>query len=84
MKLTFRILAAVNALLLVVTLFYQSPGEDPAGAGLRMGFAVIYAIALAAVLALYHFVKTPWVRVPMLVLLGLPVISILYGISLSL
>lgn len=84
MQWTVRILAILNALLLAVTLFYQSPGEDPAGAGMRMGFAVVYAIALAGVLALYHFVKTPWVRVPLLVVLGLPVVSILYGISLSL
>ncbi|MEP7348423.1 MAG: hypothetical protein ABI668_00565 [Sphingorhabdus sp.] len=59
-------------------------GEDPAGAGLRLGFAVFYALALAVVLLLYHFVKTPWVRVPMVILLALPRVSIAYGISLSL
>lgn len=80
----FRILVALNLLLLAFTLFYQSPGEDPAGAGLRMGFGVAYVIALGLVLPLYHFVKTAWVRVPLLVLLALPALSILYGIWLSL
>lgn len=84
MQWTFRILAALNALLLAAAFFYQAPGEDTAGAGLRLGFAVFYAIALAVVLALYHFVKTPWVRVPLLVVLSLPALSIVYGIWLSL
>ena len=79
----FRILAASNALLLAAAFLYRSPGEDPAGAGLRLGFAICYAIALAAVLLLYHFAKTLWVRVPMLVLLTLPLLSIVYGIWLS-
>ena len=80
----FRILATLNGLMLAAAFLYRSPGEDPAGAGLRLGFAVVYAIALAVVLLLYHFVKTPWVRVPMLILLALPALSIVYGISLSL
>ena len=74
----------MNGLLLAAAFLYRAPGEDPAGAGLRLGFAVVYAIALAVVLALYLFVKTPLLRVPMLVLLALPFFSIVYGISLSL
>jgi glucan phosphoethanolaminetransferase (alkaline phosphatase superfamily) len=81
---TFRILAAVNVLLLLAAFFYQAPGEDPAGAGLRLGFAVVYAIALAMVLLLYRFVKTLWPRVPLLVVLALPLLSIVYGIGVSL
>ena len=81
---TFRILAAVNVLLLLAAFFYQAPGEDPAGAGLRLGFAVVYAIALAMVLLLYRFVKTLWLRVPLLVVLALPLLSIVYGIGVSL
>ena len=81
---SFRILAGVNLLLLAVAFLYQPPGEDPAGAGLRMGFAVFYAMALAVVLLLYRGVTTPWVRVPLLVLLALPLLSIAYGIALSL
>lgn len=80
----FRILATLNGLLLAAAFLYQSPGEDPAGAGLRLGFAVFYGIALTVVVLLYHFVKTSWVRMPMLVLLALPMVSIAYGISLSL
>ena len=81
---TFRILVGLNVLLLAAAFFYQSPGEDPAGAGLRLGFAVVYAIVLAAVLLLYRFVKMPSVRIPLLIVLALPAISILYGLSLSL
>ena len=80
----FRILAVLNGLLLAAAFLYQAPGEDPAGAGMRLGFAVLYAILLAIVLAVYRFAKTPWVRIPMLVLLALPLLSILYGIALSL
>lgn len=80
----FRILAGLNLLMLAAAFLYQSPGEDPAGAGIRIGFAVVYALALAVVLLVYHFVKTPWVRVPLLVVLTLPGLSILYGIYLSL
>ncbi len=79
----FRILATLNVLLLAVAFLYQSPGEDPAGAGLRLGFAVLYAIALAATLLIYHFARTPWIRIPMLILLLLPALSIVYGIWLS-
>jgi hypothetical protein len=81
---SFRMLAGVNLLLLAAAFLYQAPGEDPAGAGLRLGFAVVYAIALAAVLLLYRFVTTPWVRVPLLVLLAMPLLSIAYGVALSL
>jgi hypothetical protein len=84
MKWAFRILATLDALLLLLAFFYQAPGEDPAGAGLRLGFAVVFAISLTAVLLLYRFCKTPWVRVPLLVLLALPALSVLYGISLTL
>jgi hypothetical protein len=79
----FRILATLNVLLLAVAFLYQSPGEDPAGAGLRLGFAVLYAIVLAAALLIYHFARTPWIRIPMLILLLLPALSIVYGIWLS-
>jgi|GEM_PF-5379170 hypothetical protein len=75
----FRILATLNALMLAAAFLYRSPGEDAAGMGMRIGFAVFYAIALAVVLLLYHFVKTPWVRVPMLVVLTLPIVLIVYG-----
>lgn len=81
---SFRILAGVNLLLLAAAFFYQAPGEDPAGAGLRLGFAVIYALALAGVLLLYRFVTTLWVRVVLLVLLAMPLFSIAYGIAASL
>jgi hypothetical protein len=80
----FRILVALNLVLLAVALFYQAPGEDPAGAGMRMGFAVFFGIALALMLALYHFAKTDWIRVPILVVLTVPFLSIGYGIFLSL
>lgn len=75
----FRILATLNGLLLAAAFFYQSPGEDPAGAGLRLGFALFFAIALACVLLLYRFCKTPLVRIPMLVLLTLPMLTVFYG-----
>jgi glucan phosphoethanolaminetransferase (alkaline phosphatase superfamily) len=81
---SFRILAGVNLLLLAAAFLYQAPGEDPAGAGIRLGFAVFYAIALAAALLLYKCITTPWVRVPILVLLAMPLLSIAYGIALSL
>ena len=80
----FRILAALDGLLLLAAFFYKAAGEDPAGAGLRLGFAFFFAIAFAAVLLLYHYCKTPWVRIPMLVLLAVPPLSIVYGIALSL
>jgi len=80
----FRILTTLNALLLAAAFVYRSPGEDPAGAGLRLGFAVFYAVALAAVLLIYRSAKTRWVRLPLLLLLTLPALSIIYGIALSL
>ncbi|HKX79819.1 MAG TPA: hypothetical protein VJM34_14980 [Novosphingobium sp.] len=84
MVLAFRILAGLNLLLLAFAFLYRSPGEDPAGAGMRMGFAVAFALALAVLLPLFHFVKTRWIRVPVLALLAIPALSIVYGISLSL
>lgn len=83
MKWVFRVLATLNGVLLAVALFYQAPGEDPAGAGMRLGFAVVFAIALAVVLLLYRVVKTRWVRVPLLALMAVPLLSIGYGIWLS-
>lgn len=83
MTLVFKILAALDIVLLGAAFLYQSPGEDPAGAGLRLGFAVIFAVLLAGALLLYHFVATPWVRVPVLIVLALPILSMLYGVWLS-
>lgn len=80
---TFRILVALNGLLLLIAFFYQSSGEDPAGQGIRIGFAIMYAIAMAGILLAYRLFKTPWVRIPMLVLLTLPCLSIVYDIALS-
>lgn len=84
MPTTFRMLVALNAVLLLIAFFYQSPGEDPAGGGIRLGFAVLYAIIFVSVLLIYRFGRTPWVRVPMLAVLTLPLLLILYGISRSL
>lgn len=75
----FRILATLDIVLLGAASFYQSPGEDPAGAGMRLGFAVVFAILLAGALLLYRFAATPWVRVPVLLVLALPVLSLVYG-----
>lgn len=83
MRWIFRILATLNLTLLGIAFFYQSPGEDPAGAGLRLSFAVVYALALAAVLLIYRLVKATWLRTAMLVLLALPALSIGYGAWLS-
>ncbi len=80
----FRILATLNLLLIALAFFYQSPGEDAAGAGLRLGLAVVYAFIFVGVMLLYRFVSSPSVRVPVLAVLTLPMISILYGILLSL
>jgi hypothetical protein len=82
MKWAFRILAALNLLLLAVALFYQAPGEDPAGAGMRLGFAVFFGIALALMLLLYRVAKTDWIRTPILIVLAVPLLSIVYGIIL--
>ena len=79
----FRFLAALNVALLAAAFLYHSSGEDPAGAGMRLGFATLYAIALAVVLLLYRLVKTPWVQVPLLIVLTVPLLSILYGVWLS-
>ena len=84
MQLAFRLLVILNGLMLAAAFLYRSPGEDPAGAGLRLGFAVVYAVLLAGALLLYRFVEVRWVRVGILVLLTLPALSILYGIWLSL
>lgn len=84
MSRAFKIMATLNGLLLAVAFLYKSPGEDPAGAGLRVAFAVFYAIGLALALLLYRFVKTPWVRMPVLALLTVPMLLIVYGIWLSL
>lgn len=72
MQWTFRILAALNLVLLAVTFFHRAPGEDPAGRAMREGFTVIHASALIIVVLLYTMVRAPWVRMPLLVLLALP------------
>jgi len=84
MTLVFRVLVGLNALLLAFTLFYRSSGEDPAGEGMRMGFAAVYLVSLAVVLAIYQLVKWQPVRVVMLALLCLPVLITLYGVTLML
>jgi hypothetical protein len=81
---TFRILAALNLIMLAFAFLYRSPGEDPAGAGLRLGFAVIYALCLGGVLAVHHFSRSQGMRVAMLALLTIPFLMILYGIWRSL
>lgn len=83
MQWTFRILAGLNSLLLALAFFDKPTGEDPAGEGMRLAFALFYAVALAVVAAVYHLIKKRWVRVTMLAILTLPLISILYGIWLS-
>ncbi len=80
---TFRILAGLNILMLAAAFLYQSPGEDPAGISMRIGIAVFYALFLAAVLAIYHFAKSRWARIPMLILLALPILLVVHGLSLS-
>ena len=84
MQLAFRLLVILNGLMLAAAFFYRSPGEDPAGAGMRLGFAVVYAALLAGALLLYHFVRLPWVRIAVLIFLTLPALSVLYGVLLSL
>lgn len=84
MQWAFMILAGTNLVLLALAFLYKPSGEDPAGEGMRLAFALFYAIALAAVLLLYRFVHRRGVRIALLVILTLPLLSILYGISLSL
>jgi hypothetical protein len=79
----FRLLATLNALLLTAAFLYQSPGEDAAGAGLRLWYAIVYAVALGAVLLVHQLVKIRWVRVTMLALLAVPLLLILYGVARS-
>lgn len=80
----FRVLAILNALLLTAAFFYPSAGEDAAGAGLRLYFAILYATGLSLVLLVHHFTKkSRWVQVIVLVLLALPVLLTLYGITRS-
>ena len=84
MQWAFRILAGTNLLLLALAFLYKPSGEDPAGEGLRLGFALFYGLALAAVLLLYRYIERRGVRIALLVILTLPLLSILYGIWLSL
>lgn len=79
----FRILAMLNGLMVAAALLYQSPGEDPAGAGMRLGFAVFYAIALTIVIALYRWITARWFRIVLLMILALPIVSLAYGVALS-
>ena len=80
----FRILAALNGLMLLAMFLYSGGGEDPAGTSMRMGLAVVFLIMLASVIALYLMVKWKPVRVLMLVLLTLPILFVFYGAGLML
>lgn len=79
---TFRILAGLNAALLLLLFFYRASGEDPAGEGMRLGVATLMLIALAAVLAAYWLIRWTPLRIGLLVLLALPIVISIYGVAL--
>jgi hypothetical protein len=81
---TFKILAALNGLLILVLFFYKASGEDPAGEGMRLGVATIMLFAYAAILAGYWLIKWKLLRVVLLILLALPIIITVYGVMLML
>jgi hypothetical protein len=81
---TFKILAALNGLLILVLFFYKASGEDPAGEGMRLGVATIMLFAYAAILAGYLLIKWKPLRVVLLILLALPIITTVYGVMLML
>lgn len=81
---TFKILAALNGLLILVLFFYKASGEDPAGEGMRLGVATIMLFAYAAILAGYWLIKWKPLRVVLLILLALPIITTVYGVMLTL
>lgn len=81
---TFKILAALNGLLILVLFFYKASGEDPAGEGMRLGVATIMLFAYATILAGYWLIKWKPLRVVLLILLALPIITTVYGVMLML
>jgi len=84
MRWAFRILAGLNLLVVAFGFLYQPPGEDPAGTGMRLGLAALYAIYVGAAVGIHVLVKARWVEVAMVVLLALPAVWALYILSLSL
>lgn len=80
----FRILASLNALLIAVLFFYRASGEDPAGEGMRLAVASLMLGAYALIVALYVFVKWRPLRIAMLLMLLVPILITLYGITLML
>jgi hypothetical protein len=81
---TFKILAALNGLLILVLLFYKASGEDPAGEGMRLAVATIMLGAYAAILASYWLIKWTPLRVVLIVLLAVPIAVTAYGTMLML
>lgn len=76
---TFRILAALNLILLAAAFFYRPPGEDPAGTTMRLGFAVVAATMLGAILAIYRLADMRWLRAVVLAVLALPPLALAYA-----
>ena len=74
MKWVFWLVVGVDALAMLAMIFADDSNQDAAGRGLQSGFGVIGFIILAGLAALYWFSRTRVIRVPVLILLVLPII----------
>lgn len=84
MRWTFRILAALDLILLAAAFFCRPPGEGAAGAGMRLGFTVVAATMFGVILAIYRLADMRWLRGVVLGVLALPPLVLAYWAWLSL
>ena len=82
MSWAFRIIAALNGLLLAVLFFYRASGEDAAGRGMREGAALLYLMALAVTLLAYWLIKWWPLRILILVVMSVPLLLTIYALLL--
>ena len=68
----FWCVVAVNAAGVLMLIFADDSNQDAAGRGVESGFGIIGLLVLAAMVAIWWFVKTRFVRVPVFALLILP------------
>ena len=68
----FWVVAALDAIGSLALIFASEGNQDAAGRGMQSGFGIILLLMLVAMVVLWWFVRTLFVRVPVFVVLLMP------------
>ena len=68
----FWAVTAINGIGALALIFMSEGTEDGAGRGMQSGLGVMLLVIVAAFAALYWFFQTPFLRVPVFLIMVLP------------